>query len=162
MISVELANRQSLHQIEEARLIDVARSVLLGEKVHDAELSIAVVDSTTMHALNLEYLNHDYPTDVLSFPLGETGGTLLGEVIVCADVAADVAARYEWSVMDELLLYLIHGTLHLVGFDDKSEATREEMRQRERHYLKLNEIRASNDSEVTLSRFATAQHAPRE
>ena len=58
-----------------------------------------------------------------------------GDVIVSAETAIQLAARYDWPPADELLLYVIHGTLHLVGYDDLDDASRAEMRSRERHYL---------------------------
>ena len=161
LIQVELANRQSAHDVDSRKMIDVARAVLSGEGIQCAEVSLAVVDAPTMHQLNRQYLNHDYPTDVLSFPLTDAGDELFeGEVIVCADVAADVARRHDWQVLDELLLYVIHGTLHLAGYDDKSDAARAEMRKRESHYLQLHGINASNDEAVTLLRAASKDDLP--
>ena len=152
MNNVELANRQTTHSIDESRLVDTAVAVLQGEDFDNAEISIAVVDSQEMHTLNRQFLDHDYPTDVLSFPLGGDGEKLNGEVVICADVAFEVAQRHEWTLMDELSLYLIHGTLHLVGYDDKSKDDRVEMYAREQRYLTLHNIGASNDRDVTLTR----------
>ena len=142
-------------------MIDVARAVLSGEGIQCAEVSLAVVDAPTMHQLNRQYLNHDYPTDVLSFPLTDAGDELFeGEVIVCADVAADVARRHDWQVLDELSLYVIHGTLHLAGYDDKSDAARAEMRRRESHYMEMHGVHASNDATVTLERSTRQDESP--
>lgn len=132
-------------------MVDAARAVLCGEEHENANLSIAVVDSANMQSLNRQYLDHDFPTDVLSFSLGETDGILHGEVIVCADVAADIAEENDWTVMDELLLYVIHGTLHFAGYDDKSEESRTEMRVREQHYLLQLNIGISNASNTRLT-----------
>ena len=96
---------------------------------------MAVVDDHTIRELNQRHLNHDYATDVLSFPLEQAAGALEGEVIVSADMALATAPEYGWSAEDELLLYVIHGTLHLVGCDDKRPAERRAMRNREKAYL---------------------------
>ncbi len=92
---------------------------------------MAAVDDRTIHQLNRRYLDHDYPTDVLSFVLEEGPGTVEGEIIVSGDTAAASAPGYGWPAQDELLLYVIHGMLHLVGYDDKSPADAARMRQAE-------------------------------
>ena len=64
-------------------------------------------------------MNHDWPTDVLSFVLDDDDGHLEGEVIISADTAAAAAAEVGWPAAAEQLLYVIHGMLHLVGYRDK-------------------------------------------
>ncbi len=110
-------------------------AVLNGESVTQATISIALVDDVAMRELNRRYLNHDYHTDVLSFLLDETDGHLEGEVIVSAAMAIERAAEFKWTAVDELLLYVIHGTLHLTGYDDHSDVDRGRMRRKEMHYL---------------------------
>ena len=105
------------------------------EGIRSGEISLAVVDDPEIHAINHRYLQHDYATDVLSFVLDRAGNRLDGEVIVSADTAAVAAAKYGWRMDDELLLYVIHGTLHLVGYDDLAPDVQTKMRERERHYL---------------------------
>ena len=86
-----------------------------------ARLSLAVVDDPTIHELNRRHLNHDWPTDVLSFVLEERDGHLEGEVILSADTAAAAATEVGWPAAAEQLLYVIHGMLHLVGYRDKTD-----------------------------------------
>jgi probable rRNA maturation factor len=112
-----------------------AQAVLRGEAVDAGEISIAVVDDPTIHDLNRRYLDHDYPTDVLSFSLGDNA-SIEGEVIVSADTAAQKAVEFEIPAIDELLLYVVHGVLHLVGYDDRTDEDCLEMRARERQYLR--------------------------
>jgi len=135
MLEIELANRQSTHCFDADRLISATRMILADEGIEQAVTSIAVVDDGTIHELNRRYLGHDYPTDVLSFPFERSANHLEGEVIVSAETAAAAAPRYGWSVEDELLLYVIHGTLHLLGYDDTTTEKRDLMRSRECHYL---------------------------
>jgi probable rRNA maturation factor len=112
------------------------RHVLEAEGWQDAEVSLAVVDDPTIHELNRRYLGHDYPTDVLSFLLSDDGARRLeGEVVVSADTAARSAEQFGWTAGDELLLYVIHGTLHLAGYDDQSPDDLARMRDRERTHL---------------------------
>jgi probable rRNA maturation factor len=108
--------------------------VLAGEARLEAELSVVVVDDRQMHQLNRRHLNHDYPTDVLAFRISEPAEPLEGEVIINAQMAHHRAEEFGWTPADELLLYAIHGTLHLCGYDDHDPDRRRLMRQRERHY----------------------------
>ena len=135
MIDIELSNRQSALEIDADRLKSAARAIVQDERIARAQVSLAVVDDATIHALNRRYLNHDYPTDVLSFVFDRQGDRLDGEVVVSAETAAAAAGQYDWSPAAELLLYVIHGMLHLVGYDDQTPKALSEMRRRERHYL---------------------------
>src|SRR5437868_7612925 len=132
MSRVAIASPQESVPIDRARMRQVARAVLEGEGVAEAEVSLAFVDNPTIHRLNQRYLNHDEPTDVLSFPLSEPNARrLAGEVVVGAEVAREQAAARGHDVQAELTLYVIHGLLHLCGHDDHTDAGATAMRQRE-------------------------------
>jgi probable rRNA maturation factor len=133
--NVSLANEQSTHTVNERQLTDAVTAVLRDSTFTSANISIAIVDDPTMHKLNRQYLEHDYPTDVLSFVLEDTSSHLEGEVILSADTAATEAAEHGWSTAAEMLLYVVHGTLHLIGYRDKSSEDVEEMRAAERKYV---------------------------
>jgi probable rRNA maturation factor len=134
---ISIASPQETVPIDRARLRQVARAVLEGEGVTEAEISLAVVDNPTIHQLNNRYLKHDEPTDVLSFPLSEPGARkLAGELVIGAEVAKEQAESRGHAVDAELALYVIHGLLHLCGYGDETEAQAAKMRERERHYLK--------------------------
>lgn len=135
MIEVELSDQQSRLEIDSDRLVSALRTVLNTEKIRHATISVAIVDDPTIHELNRKYLSHDYATDVLSFLLHEDDDGMEGEVIVSAETAVRVSAEYGWTAENELLLYVIHGTLHLVGYDDRSADEREMMQQRECFHL---------------------------
>ena len=136
MSKIAVASPQEVVPIDRRRMREVARAVLDGEGVADAEISLAFVDNPTIHALNKRYLQHDEPTDVLSFPLSEANAArLAGELVVGAEVAKEQAAQRGHDVQAELALYVIHGLLHLCGYDDHDEAGAKKMRERERHYL---------------------------
>ncbi|BBO31737.1 rRNA maturation RNase YbeY [Lacipirellula parvula] len=94
----------------------------------EATVSIAIVDDETIHQLNRQFLAHDYPTDVLSFTLEDDPQQLEGEIIVSVDTARQNGAEAGWSADAELLLYVIHGTLHLAGYLDKDPEDYAEMR----------------------------------
>ena len=135
-ITISLANRQSVHPVNEQQLVDAARLVLQQSRFTSATISLAVVDDLTIHDLNRRFLNHDWPTDVLSFALDERDGHLEGEVILSADTAAAEAAEIGWPAAAEQLLYVIHGTLHLVGYQDKTPEEAQAMQAAEDKYLR--------------------------
>ena len=133
---IAIHNQQEAVPIDFTRMREAARAVLEGEGEPEAEISLAFVDNATIHTLNKRYLDHDEPTDVLSFPLSEPGAKKrAGELVIGAEVAQAAARERGHDVQAELALYVIHGLLHLCGFDDKSDAGAAQMRQRERHYL---------------------------
>lgn len=137
MSRVAVAVPQELVPIDRGLMRQVARTVLEGEGEDKAEVSLAFVDNPTIHRLNKQFLDHDEPTDVLSFPLGEGKGRLAGELVIGAEVALAQAEERGHDVQAELALYVIHGLLHLCGHDDKTPAGTTAMRQRERHYLRV-------------------------
>ncbi len=147
-IDIDIDNRQVDVPIDARRLQAAVRAVLAGEQVSQARIGIAVVDNPKIHDVNRRFLQHDCPTDVISFVLNDEGEPLEGDLMVSAEMAATVAADYDWPADDELLLYVIHGTLHLVGYDDQCEADRREMRARETHYLNALGIDTSPHREI--------------
>ena len=136
MIEIEIANQQSKLAVDRELLVQAAQAILQDHGPSTCRVSIALVDDPTIHTLNRQYLQHDYATDVLSFVLEQSDDVLEGEVVVSSDTALAQAAQYHWNPVDELLLYVIHGLLHLVGFDDQTDALREEMRCAEQVYLR--------------------------
>jgi probable rRNA maturation factor len=133
-IMVQIADRQNCLPLDRRLLRRAVTRVLRDAKVRKASISLAVVDDDTIAWLNWQYLRHRGPADVLSFLLDDRDG-LEGEVIVGAETALRAAPRYGWPPHDELLLYVIHGMLHLVGYDDRTTQQRAEMQEREREVL---------------------------
>ena len=137
MGKIAIASPQEIVPLDRARLREVVRAVLDGEQIEDAEISLAFVDNSTIHILNKRYLQHDEPTDVLSFPLSDANATkLAGELVIGVEVALVQAQERGHDVQVELALYVIHGLLHLCGYDDHEDDDRRAMRERERFYLK--------------------------
>jgi probable rRNA maturation factor len=135
MNRITISSPQDAAPIDRQKIRAAAHIVLTGEHIEGAEISVAFVDNATIHQLNKRYLNHDEPTDVLSFPLSE-GKKLHGELVIGAEVAKTQAGARGHDVAAELALYVIHGLLHLCGYDDKDEDAAAEMRKRERRYLR--------------------------
>lgn len=143
MFDIDITDTQDHLTLDPAFLREVVETVFKMEEVVAATISLAFVDDPTIHKLNREFLAHDDPTDVLSFLLeGETtdagsadrpgrGMQLEGEVVVSTETAARAAGEFRWSPLDEVTLYVVHGLLHLVGYDDHDDADRQRMRDRE-------------------------------
>lgn len=141
-IRIAIADQQTALKLPRPRLREVARTTLRSQGIREADISLALVDDPTIHALNRRHLEHDYATDVLSFLLSDTGragevAALEGEIIVSTETAIRQAAEYGWSAEDELTLYLVHGLLHLCGFDDHTAADRRKMRAAECSVLQI-------------------------
>jgi probable rRNA maturation factor len=156
--ALDISARQAHVRVDTAYVRKVTRTVLAAERIAAAQISVALADDATVRRVNRDFLGHDYDTDVLSFlfessavtlgrqpkrrgvsdqiaqPRG-AGRRIDGEVLVSAEMAVQMAARFGWSARDELTLYLVHGLLHLCGYDDLSPAERRLMRQRERAIL---------------------------
>jgi probable rRNA maturation factor len=137
MSKIAIHSPQEIVPIDRGRLREIARAVLDGEAVKDYDISIALVDNPTIHQLNKRYLDHDEPTDVLSFPYSAASARKLeGELVIGVEIALEQAKERGHDVQAELALYVIHGLLHLCGYDDKSADAEKAMRERERHYLR--------------------------
>ena len=145
MYSIAVSNEQSALILDEERLRSAVRMVLERASIRTATISLAIVEDTVIHKLNHQYLGHDCATDVLSFVLERNGSSLDGEVIVSAETAVRAATDFGWTASDELLLYVIHGMLHMVGYDDRSPQGTEEMRTQEREILSRFDVRARYD-----------------
>jgi probable rRNA maturation factor len=126
------------------RLIDLALRVLNEEHAPGGVLSVLLTDDEQVRELNLRHLGLDEPTDVLSFSglegeqfpepdVGHEGE--LGDIVISLDTAERQAGEAGIAIADELDHLLVHGILHVLGFDHEEEDERREMRLRERYYL---------------------------
>ena len=135
MLSITITNAQSQLPVDKKRLRRVVRMILEDESIERAKIDVAVVDDRTIAELHQRYLDDPSPTDVLSFVLERSPEFIEGEIVVSGDTAAASAPNYNWTAADELLLYVIHGALHLVGYDDSTPKKRALMRKKEGEYL---------------------------
>lgn len=134
-LSIEHAHpSRSLPTAPTERLI---RHVLEAEGATPVHVSVVLADHDTVRHLNVEYLDHDYNTDVLSFSLrtDEDSDEVEGEVYVDLDTAAERHEEFDTSFEREAYRYVVHGVLHLIGYDDATEEGQHAMREREDQYL---------------------------
>jgi probable rRNA maturation factor len=135
-VSIEVVN-ESGRAVDEAEVADLARYVLDQMHVHpQADLSVLLVDTDAMSRLHEQWMDEPGPTDVLSFPMDElrpgsdaepSPPGLLGDVVLCPEVAARQAAAAGHSSAEELLLLTTHGILHLLGYDHAEPEEEKEM-----------------------------------
>ena len=142
-------DEQSLMTVDFERMQRVATLILRDAGVKRAKLEFVVLEAEPMREMNVQFLGHDYATDVLAFPIERDlkRGALEGSVVVCSDVAQERAKDFNWSPEEELLLYVAHGMLHLVGYDDHSPSDAPIMRAKEREYLAAVGVDASKARE---------------
>ena len=136
LVSIEV-NNESGFAVDEAEIAVLARSVLDAMRVHrQAELSVVLVDEDAMEQLHVQWMDEPGPTDVLSFPMDELrpgkddeepDPGLLGDVVLCPQVAKEQARTAGHSFEEELLLLTTHGILHLLGFDHAVPEEEKEM-----------------------------------
>lgn len=181
---IDISDRQSALVFDGNSLRDAVLRALALEHVASAVLSISIVDNAAIHVINRDHLQHDFPTDVISFQLDfisadqrrsddnvendaedededfpddsgdavdddvddagsrevlsegrAAGATIEGEIIASAEMAASMAGDAKWSADAELILYVVHGLLHICGYDDLTPEEKCIMRARERAIL---------------------------
>lgn len=126
---IEIVNRQR-RRVDLARLRRTARGALRALGVADHEVSLTLVGDRRIRALNARYRGVRRRTDVLAFPL-DGPAPLLGEVVVSVETARRQAGRLGHSLVEELDLLVVHGLLHLVGYDDRDPGEARLMHARE-------------------------------
>ena len=124
---ISTTNLQRQVPIPSSKIQSAAQKALKYLKLKNLALSIVFVGEQRMRRINKEYLGHDYVTDVLTFEHGE--------ILICPAVAKRNARRFGSSVEKELLLYVVHGILHLAGYDDHTPADIQKMRKKEKELL---------------------------
>lgn len=159
-VEVFVADEQTARPVDCERWAALAKSTLASQRVRgEAELSVLFVDELTIASLNERFLGHSGATDVLSFPIEDApappgrspdgGGngpgweppeddelpTLLGDVVICPEVAWRNAPEHAGTYDDEIALLLVHGILHLLGMDHELAEEAEVMEAREQELL---------------------------
>ena len=172
--AVEPLTADAAMALLESAVAETARATL---GAMDAEVELTLCGDAEMERLNFDHMGERGPTDVLSFPLhewtvsgreshlgdddgfGPPGPLLLGDVVIDLDQELRQAADGDWSVMEELVLLAIHGTLHLVGHDHAEIDEEESMRAREREVLGVLHRRHREVAWKPGSLFDRAGHA---
>ncbi|HZU97283.1 MAG TPA: rRNA maturation RNase YbeY [Planctomycetota bacterium] len=131
---IDVASEQRRFPCDASRIAALATSVLDAEKRRGG-LSVALVDDRAIARIHVDFLGVPGPTDVVSFPLEDEHDGLLGEVVVSTDTAAREARARGLSLEREVFLYIVHGILHLCGWDDHDPTERRRMHARQEELL---------------------------
>jgi probable rRNA maturation factor len=125
-LAIDISSSVRRLNVSRALVRNAAAATLRAERVKDAMLSITFVGRAAISGLNRRYLGHEGPTDVISFGLGRVGrrGAVVGDIYICTEVARDNARRQGIRAGEELLRLVIHGTLHVLGYDHPTGAAR--------------------------------------
>lgn len=131
--TILLSDRQDI-PVDGSSLAALARACLAAEGRPNAELSVSFVDEVEMTDLHVRYLGEAGATDVLSFEQDSHDGGMLGDVVICPAYAARTAAEAGADLDRELRLLLVHGILHLLGYDHEADDERAVMWARQESY----------------------------
>ena len=134
---LEILDEQDELAVDLGKIQTICERILDDGGVKSGKINVVLVNSGTIHQYNKDFLQHDYPTDVISFLIEDrrSEGYLEGEILACTEIAKDRAEEFGWAAEEELLLYVVHGMLHLTGFDDATDEQRSGMQEKERTYL---------------------------
>lgn len=135
---IDIYNSQNAVDIDRERIGYLVRAVLNDEGVRFDEVAIYFVNKEAISELHNRFFDDPSPTDCISLPLDdvdEGGYRHLGEVFVCPEIGCEYAERHSTDPLEETALYVIHGLLHLIGYDDLEEEACKLMRSKERYHL---------------------------
>jgi len=140
---VHVSSSQRACRVPRKKLAQLAAFVAKAEGLRLAECGIAVVEGRTISRLNRHYLHRAGTTDVLSFDLSDSPGGISAEIVLCGEAAVRQASLLGCSPQRELMLYLVHGLLHLMGYEDSSVRGAAKISARQEELLRLFLARAT-------------------
>jgi probable rRNA maturation factor len=141
-MNVVIANRQRTKKINARLLKQIVRELFAELKISEAELEINFVGAKEMAKVNRRFLQHEGSTDVITFDHADgahsvTRPALHGELFVCVDDAISQAKNFQTSFQSEVVRYIVHGVLHLLGHDDLKPDPRCKMKREENRLVRL-------------------------
>ncbi len=141
-MKVSIFNRQKALPVDKRVVKKIVAFFLLQEKISCDEVGIYFVEKEEICPLHEKFFEDPSPTDCISFPIAppksrSTEFCFLGEIFICSEVALEYASCHRLDPLEEQALYLIHGLLHLIGYDDQSLTERRCMRKKEKNYMKV-------------------------
>lgn len=137
-MKLNIINLQKLHFIDKNRVKKLISSILKVEK-KNAELNLVFTDNKKIKKINKTFLGHNFATDVISFAYNNASleNNISGEIIISVEMAIKLAQKLKCTIEGEIALYLVHGLLHLLGYNDKLKKDARKMHQREKELLSM-------------------------
>jgi probable rRNA maturation factor len=141
-VKIEIRDIQQHLKIDKKLIRKWSEIALRAMKEDGAELSLLFTDDAYIKRLNCKFLNVDDKTDVLAFPMREGEGLsktspILGDVVISVETAKRQAKKRKSPVKNEVCLYLVHGILHLLGYDDTDRVNKKKMKDKEKELISL-------------------------
>jgi probable rRNA maturation factor len=136
---IQVNNSQKIFRVSKSQVKLLVESILFFAKEPCDEISINFVSSSRISKMHAELFDDPSPTDCITLLIDEDPEThyrVLGEVYVCPEVAIQYATLRQLNVYEEVTLYILHGILHLIGYNDIEKEERSKMRRAERRYMK--------------------------
>ena len=160
-MNIQIENRQKQIKIDKRRIRASVTRLLKLVDCADKEISITFVDDATIQRINQQYLGKDRPTNVISFSLqegefGDINPGMLGDVVISVDTATRDAEKGNFSFEEEILFLIIHGVLHLLGYnhENTSMGNTRKMKNKEKDLFRLlAPIKAAHPSESLITPF---------
>ena len=138
-MKITIINLQNKVPVNSKKVVKTVQNVLSSEGIRKkGEITVSFVNDTKIRELNLEYLGKNRPTDVIAFDISrpEASDKLFADIVISADRAIDNAGIFKTGALSELYLYVIHGVLHILGYDDHGRKDKLIMRKKETQLLK--------------------------
>ena len=129
-------NKKLLDDVDFLGLSNWLKQVVIQEKKIFGEIVCIFCDDKYLLEKNIKYLNHDYLTDVITFNYCEDR-TVSGDILISVERVRENAKSYNVSFFTEIKRVIVHGLLHLLGYDDKTNSSKQEMTEKEDFYLNL-------------------------
>jgi probable rRNA maturation factor len=134
-LSIRIFYDETVFRLKRSRkVLEIVKEIITKEKKTSGDLSFVITNDDRLREINIEFLEHDYYTDVITFNYNEKS-EVSGEIYISLDRVKENALNYNVSLEAELLRVIVHGVLHLVGYDDKSDEEKSEMRRMEDYWL---------------------------
>ncbi len=133
-LKINIFNDTDYKYLPYKKLKNAISRVLESKGMEGINVNVIIAENVFIRELNKKYLNHDYVTDVICFPMDE--GDLYGEIYICAPQAEKQAKQYNVSIREEIIRLGVHGALHLAGYDDFTEEQRKKMHLLENRFIK--------------------------
>lgn len=135
-MKITIKNLQNKLPIRPRKIKNLIRKVIKGEGVKKSGwINICFVDNPLIKKFNAKFLKTNSATDVLAFNLGEGGKPILADIMISTDTAIKQARNFKTTPDYELLLYVVHGILHILGFGDRTKTQIKMMREKENEYV---------------------------